>query len=292
MCVIWSCGVSGRFIAPRSPTHLTLQVLVWHSWVLRRESYCVSQEYIFILTFHSCLSDPYMFVWLYMILISLKCSSVCQAYGYFTPIILIGLGFSVKDAQLLVGLFERTFSSRLLILVVRLPRRLSVPPCLLSLWAGWQTGTEREDLLWVLDFMRNPHGTNTNLKIVFQSLLAITGLSLTAFHPNSSVGPYVSRIRTEDSLTQCQIGSFRGCVYRHCGIARECTCPPCLRMSKIFLLPRPLTVPQQSNNIRRQSKRSFASAFQVAFAGVGASRILRGRFLWSWFIQKVVSSHQ
>ena len=68
-----------------------------------------------------------------MILIYLKCSRICQAYGYFTPIILIGLGFSVKDAQLLVGLFERTFSSRLLILVVRLPRRLSVPPCLLSL---------------------------------------------------------------------------------------------------------------------------------------------------------------
>jgi hypothetical protein len=36
---------------------------------------------------------------------------------------------------------------------------------------------------------------STNVQIVLQSLMAITGLSLTAFHPNSSVRPSLPRIR-------------------------------------------------------------------------------------------------
>jgi len=121
------------------------------------------------------------------------------AYGYFTPIILIGLGFSVKDAQLLIA-------------------PTGVSACLFAL--GLSRLADRFRL-------RGPF-------IILQALMAITGLSMTGFHPNNSVR---------------FAGAFIGVAGAQGNI--------------------PALIAYQSNNIRRQSKRAYSSALQVAFGGIG-----------------------
>ena len=142
-----------------------------------------------------------------MIPIALKCSHICQAYGYFTSIILIGLGFSVEIAQLLVSRFERTFYEGLSIdsLGQVAPTAVSAAVFALCLSRVADRYRKRGPIVRVVfhPSFTWVYQTNTKWKIVFQSLLAIIGLSLMGFHPKSSVGPYDFHTRTEESLTQC-----------------------------------------------------------------------------------------
>jgi len=126
-------------------------------------------------------------------------TTATYAYGYFTPIILIGLGYSVKNAQLLIA-----------------PTGISA--CLFALGLSKLADYYR---------LRGPF-------IVLQALMAITGLSMTGFHPNNSVR---------------FAGAFIGVAGAQGNI--------------------PALLAYQSNNIRRQSKRAFSSALQVAFGGIG-----------------------
>lgn len=137
---------------------------------------------------------------LYSFSLGYLCTTLATyAYGYFTPIILVGMGFSIKNAQLLIA-----------------PTGLCA--CLIALIMSRlsdRTG------------MRGPF-------IILQACMAITGLSMTAFHPKNAV-------------------RFAGCFIGLAGAQGNI----------------PSLLAYQSNNIRRQSKRAFASAMQVAFGGVG-----------------------
>jgi len=126
-------------------------------------------------------------------------TTATYAYGYFTPIILIGLGFSVKDAQLLIA-------------------PTGVSACLFALLLARLSDRYR---------LRGPI-------IILQALMTIIGLSMTGFHPNNKVR---------------FAGAFIGVAGAQGNI--------------------PALLAYQSNNIRKQSKRAFSSAVQVAFGGIG-----------------------
>ncbi|KAF8590053.1 MFS general substrate transporter [Ramaria rubella] len=126
-------------------------------------------------------------------------TTATYAYGYFTPIILVGLGFSVKKAQLLIA-------------------PTGIAACIFAL--GLSKISDRYQ--------------TRGLIVVVQALMAITGLAMTGYSPNNSVR---------------FAGAFIGVSGAQGNI--------------------PALLAYQSNNIRRQSKRAFSSALQVAFGGIG-----------------------
>jgi len=151
------------------------------------------------LTFQKCLKYSHdLKLWGFG-LAYLCTTTATYAYGYFTPIILIGLGYSVRDAQLLIAPTGAT-------------------ACVVAIFLSRLADRYR---------LRGPF-------VVLQALMAIVGLSMTGFHPNNKVR---------------FAGAFIGVAGAQGNI--------------------PALLAYQSNNVRRASKRSFSSAMQVGFGGIG-----------------------
>ena len=130
------------------------------------------------------------------------------ALAYFAPVIILGMGYSQGVTQL-----------------------LSAPPVVFAVISALVVS-------WLADKyrLRSP-------AIVFQCFLGITGLLITAYHPNDGVRYF---------------GLFLG----------QAGCQGNI----------PAILTYQSNNIRLQSKRSVGSALQIGFGAIGgiiASTVFR-----------------
>ncbi|KAL7276237.1 hypothetical protein RUND412_000773 [Rhizina undulata] len=137
-------------------------------------------------------------LWIYGLLF--MCSTMpAYAFAYFLPIILRGMGYTSGMSQI-----------------------LSAPPFVFAVIIAFS-------LAWAADKarMRGPF-------IAFQSIVAIVGLLLTAYHHNNGVRYF---------------GTFLGIAGCQGNV--------------------PAVLAYQSNNIRMNSKRSVGSALQIGFGGVG-----------------------